>query len=315
MKKIALFIFLILLVFVGFYGYENRTELTSEANQILYQSPCAKPKEFRIGSIDPRFGISENELIQDADEAASAWRSSQGMTLLVYNPNASMPINMVYDQRQALNSQINNLNSQVTQKQDTLKPEISDYQQKVASFQQQSNALNAQIQYWNSKGGAPSDVYSKLIAQQQSLQQQAAQLQQMATELNQSTDQYNVQVGQLNQKVNSYNNVLSLTPEEGLYSRDGTSESIDIYITNSQRELIHTLAHEMGHSLGLGHNSNPNSIMYPYTNLVITPSVNDNEALAVVCQKQSIFEIAGNNIVLVLGTLHQDINNIVAKYQ
>lgn len=314
MKKIVLFVFLILVVFAGFYGYENRTQLVSVANQILYQSPCAKPKEFRIGSIDPRFGISENELIQDADQAASAWKNSQGMTLLVYNPNASMPISMVYDQRQALNSQINNLNSQVTQKQDTLTPEISDYQQKVATFQQQSNALNAQIQYWNSKGGAPSDVYSKLVAQQQTLQQQATQLQQMANELNQSTDQYNQQIGQLNQKVNTYNNVLSLTPEEGLYTRDGTSESIDIYITNSQRELIHTLAHEMGHSLGLGHNSNPSSIMYPYTNLAITPSTNDEEALAQVCQKKSIFVIAGENIVLILGTLHQDLDNLIAKY-
>src|ERR1700684_1252132 len=98
MKKIVLFVFFILLIFVGFYGYENRTQLVTDANQILYQSPCAKPKEFRIGSIDPRFGISKAELIQDADEAASAWKNNQGMTLLVYNPNASMPISMIYDQ-------------------------------------------------------------------------------------------------------------------------------------------------------------------------------------------------------------------------
>jgi peptidoglycan hydrolase CwlO-like protein len=315
MKKIALSIFLILLVIIGFVGYENKTVLAETANQLLYQSPCATPKEFRIGSIDPRFGISKNEFIQDADEAASAWKNSQGMILLEYNPNASMPISMIYDQRQALNSQINNLNSQVTQQKNSLKPEISDYQEKVATFQQQSNSLNSQIQYWNSKGGAPSDVYNKLVSQQQSLQQQAAQLQQMANQLNQSTDQYNQQVGQLNQKVDSYNTVLSLTPEEGLYTRNGTNESIDIYITNSQRELIHTLAHEMGHSLGLGHNSNPNSIMYPYTNLVITPSVNDKEALEQACQKRSIFEIGGEDIILILGTLHQDLNNLITKYQ
>ena len=308
MKKIALFIFLILLLYIGFVGYENKTVLIEKANQFLYQSPCATPKGFRIGSIDPRFGINKDELIQDAQVAASAWKNSQGMTLLDYDPNANMPINMVYDQRQALNSQINNLNSQVTQQKDTLNPEISDYQQKVTAFQQQSNALNSQIQYWNGKGGAPANVYNQLVSQQQSLRQQATQLQQMANQLNQSTNQYNQQVGQLDQKVNLYNNVLSLTPEEGLYTRDGTSESINIYITNSQRELIHTLAHEMGHSLGLGHNSNPNSIMYPYTNLVITPSINDEDALAQACQKQSIFEIAGENIVPILGTLHQDLD-------
>jgi len=312
MKKL---IFLFVLIALLIVGYFNKTVVAAKANQLLFQSPCDTPKTFRIGSIDPRFNISKDELIQDAEEAASAWKNDKGMVLLQYDPNAAMPLNLIYDQRQALNSQINSLNNQVDQQKNTLKPEISDYEQKVAAFKQQSDALNAQIQYWNSKGGAPQDVYNKLTAQQQSLQQQATQLQQMATQLNQSTDQYNQQIQQLNKKVNNYNAVLASTPEEGLYSRDGASEEIDIYITNSQRELIHTLAHEMGHSLGLGHNSNPNSIMYPYTDTAITPSIDDEAALAEVCQKRIVFETMGEDFIMAVATFKQNLNSFLAQHQ
>jgi len=311
MKKIILLVIVVVVIFAGIL---NRKTLADTANNILYQSPCATPKTFRIGSVDPRFNISKAELVSDAEEAGSVWKY-QGMVLMKYDPNSAMPINMVYDQRQYLDSQINNLNNQVTQQKDSLKPQIADYQQKVAAFKKESNDLNAQIQYWNNKGGAPQDVYNGLITKQQSLQQQASQLQQMADQLNQSTDQYNQQIQQLNQQVDNYNNVLVNKPEEGLYTRDGADEKIDIYFNNSHQELIHTLAHEMGHSIGLGHNGNKQSIMYPQTNYVITPSVDDQNALEQFCEKKSIFVIGTEKLILFLGSLHQSLNNLIVQFQ
>src|SRR5258708_2936124 len=246
MKKIAALLIVLCLLFIG---YSNRTALAEKVNNTLYESPCNTPKTFRIGSVDPRFSISKDQLLQDAQEAGDVWKNDQGMVLMKYDPNSSLPINMVYDQRQFLNSQINTINNQITQQKDTLKPEISDYQQKVAAFKKKSDDLNAQIQYWNSKGGAPQEVYDNLTIQQQTLQQEATQLQQMADQLNQSTDQYNQQIRQLNQKVDNYNTVISYKPEEGEYSQYGTDEKIDIFFNNSQQELTHTLAHEMGHAL------------------------------------------------------------------
>lgn len=311
MKKIILLLVFVILVIVGFF---NRTTLTKTTYNLLYQSSCAAPKTFRIGSVDSRFNITKDELVQDAEEAGSAWKY-QGLVLMKYDPDSQMPINMVYDQRQYLDTQINNLNNQVSQQKNSLKPQIADYQQKVAEFKKESNDLNQQVQYWNNKGGAPQDVYNSLTAKQQSLQQQATQLQQMADQLNQSTDQYNQQIQQLNTKVDNYNNVLVNKPEEGLYTRDGASEKIDIYFNNTRQELIHTLAHEMGHSLGLGHNSNPQSIMYPETNLITTPSIDDENALAQVCAKRSIFVIAAEKLVLFLGSLHQSLSNLIIQFQ
>jgi len=312
MKKIIIFV-----IVIGSFavGYLNKTAIAAEAYQIFYQSPCATPKTFRIGSVDSRFGINKDTLVKDAEEAGGVWKNDQGVVLMQYDPNSAMPINMVYDQRQYLNSQINTLNDQVAQQKNSLKPEISDYQQKVTAFKKQSDDLNAQVQYWNNKGGAPQDVYNGLVTKQQALQQQATLLQQMADQLNQSTDQYNAQIQQLNQKVDNYNNVLVYKPEEGLYSRDGTDEKIDIYFNNSQQELIHTLAHEMGHAIGLGHNSNPQSIMYPQTNLAIAPSGDDESALTQVCEKRSIFEIAATRTILLLSSLHQKLANLLSQNQ
>src|SRR6266550_5176855 len=110
MKKIILLVAVVIVIFAGFL---NRQAIADTANNILYQSPCATPKTFRIGKIDPRFNINKAELLQDAKEAGGDWKNSQGEILMQYDPDSAMPINMVYDQRQYLDTKITNLNDQV----------------------------------------------------------------------------------------------------------------------------------------------------------------------------------------------------------
>ena len=290
-------VFLSLLVFstIGFYYH---SELLAGINNIIYFSPCDTPIEYRIGTIDPRFNVSENEFMEDIQEASSIWSNAYGKKLFVYNPQANFPVNLVYDTRQGLNTQINQLENTLQQQNSSLKPKMQEYEQKVSDFNTRLSEFKKQVSYWNSRGGAPPNEYQKLKNEQESLKQEANSLDEMARSLNLSTSQYNSQVKDLNKTINVFNQTLESKPEEGLYVWDKDGQRIDIYFYNSQQEAVHTLAHEMGHALGIGHiEDTAGDLMNAKTNEAVSLSQEDILELQKVCRKRSIFEIIQSRLL------------------
>lgn len=269
----------------------NWQPIVSFAQHGFSYSPCDTPIPYSIGTIDSRFKVSSDELLTDTKIAANVWNATQNKPLFVYDPNSKFTINLVYDSRQALTSQIDRLNSDLKQKQGSIDPKIAAFKQQQADFEKKVADLNSQIQYWNSQGGAPREVYDKLVATQKSLQAEAKDLNAQAQELGQSTEEYNLNAQQLNQTLDSYKQVLQYQPEEGLYEQRGLERKISIYIDISQDEFLHTLTHEMGHALGLDHNNNPESIMFPQTTTVLEPSVDDKTEIDAICKKRNIIDI------------------------
>ncbi|MEK7070644.1 MAG: matrixin family metalloprotease, partial [Patescibacteria group bacterium] len=103
-----------------------------------------------------------------------------------------------------------------------------------------------------------------------------------------SVDEFNVDVGVLNSSVSNFNTVLVGKPEQGLFDpREGT---ITIYFQNSKKELVHTLAHEFGHSLGMDHVADKRAVMYERTNELTEPSSADTIELQKACQKHTLYE-------------------------
>ncbi len=291
MKKLLLFLALVLFTWWIYVLYQP--QIQTFIHQQIYYSYCDQPIRYQIDAVDPRFNLSKDELIKNITQATQIWSKAYGkplfMSVLDKDPERVLSINLIFDERQSLNTKINNLEQTVTSDKQNLKPKIAEYQTNLANFKERLAKLNSEIEGWNQKGGAPPDEYNKLLFEQQELQKEADTLNSTAKNLNLSTQEFNLKVSQLNQTIDTFDSALALKPEEGIFI--GSKNRIEIYFNINRDELIHTLAHEFGHALGIDHNNDVISIMYPKTTKALTLSPKDRQDLNEVCKERSKIDL------------------------
>jgi len=289
MKKF--FQYLLLIALFSFWGImlTNKDQTRQAVREVKavaekkmgIDQPCSKPLEYAIGSIDPKFGISQSELVQLATEAAAVWNKADGKTLLAYNPAASFKINLIYDNRQEQSDAAEKLernlqdletsNSTLKGQYDSLsaayKKKINDYKKDVADYKDNLDKYNSDVAYWNKRGGAPSDEYDKLKKEKSELEDEYEKIDKERKMINNLIDQTNGIAKKENQIVTNYNGTVETYKsqygdtqefEKGVF--DG--QEINIYQFKTAVDLRLTLTHEMGHYLGMKHVQNPKSIMY-----------------------------------------------------
>ncbi len=275
MRKIYL---ILLVVLAGFFVASNT----------IYVSRCDQPVHYKVGTIDKRFNVSSDQFLTDIKDASNIWDKVEAKNLYQYDPNAILTINLIFDTRQQLSNQIGVLENQVKNQESSLDIQVSQYQQLVSEFNKKVADLNAQIAYWNSKGGAPPDVYQQLKNEQNDLESEANSLNETAKSLNLKTQSYNSQIVNLNNTIGNFNSEIAVKPEQGVY--DENAQTIDIYFSRSKNELVHTLAHELGHALGMNHVSDPVAIMYKEATDTIAATKDDKTELENVCMKRSLLQ-------------------------
>lgn len=256
------------------------------ANDLIYYSKCDNPIKYKIGTIDARFGLTNDEALANILSAENIWEQKAGKNLFQNSNDGDFTINFVYDQRQALSSKVNQLNNQVSQKNAELKAKIDQYKQDSADFERRLNEFVNTVNQKNAQGGVNEEEYNNLINQQNQLKAEAESLNARARELNISTKDYNADVAVLNQDINEFNNVLERKPEEGLF--DGKTNTISIYFADKQDELIHTLAHEFGHALGMDHVNEQNAVMFSLTSSTKEATPQDLQELETACRKHPL---------------------------
>lgn len=245
LKIVIAFLALIFLVSVGFAvayfgGYIQR---------------CTTPVKFAVGDVDSRFKVSKDQVIESAKDAASRWNQKSGQTWYEYDPDSSFKINLVYDDRQARLDQINAEVANYNANSDTVKKNSEVISQNVAKYQKDLADYNAAVAYWNSQGGAPTDVYNQLTAAQQELESRRIKINQDLQMYNIQVDANNANLSDLETKIDSQKNKIET---QGEYKGD----KIDVYTFGDLDELRLVLMHELGHALTTNHAEKSTSIMY-----------------------------------------------------
>lgn len=264
----------------------KRPERSSALNRSSDPIPVSRfPLGWRLGPIDPRFGVSEGQVQAAVQAAVHVWHQAAGQELFRHDAAAGFPIALEYDERQE------QMNRAKSARQALRKMEAAISASKVLMnsardlFERRKRALeirheahrermeahNAEIARWNGAGGAPEGIASSLNAAAQELNadSDAIQLEQYQVEEYRKTanrrtmenrnltEEYNLAVERFNRAYGS-----AKTQKVGECIQRGSEvEKIAVYAFEDTNALAVILAHELGHALGIGHVEGEGSLM------------------------------------------------------
>ena len=243
------------------------------------------PLKWRMGAIDPRFGLDAGEVKQAVEQAIRLWESAAGKRLFVYDSSSGFPINMVYDSRHAgrvaarqASERLDEMKSDIGRAKDAVQSATDSYKLKLSLFEISQSAYrrkledyNRDVEYWNRNGGAPPSVVSRLNVERQNLEidrgrlrREEQEVDSMRTEVNDLVEAYNSLLSRYNSAASSFNRTFGKAEEMSVGEtaiRGSKVTKINIYSFESATHLAVILAHELGHALGLQHVKGQDSIM------------------------------------------------------
>jgi len=256
-------------------------------------SRCAVPVRWRIGSVDPRFGISADELERAVRTAVDVWESSVTGSLFVQDPEHGLPIQLRYDERQARTAAVLEADQRLRAAWSALEAERERLDAAWDSLERlsyETDALarelavrldrhNDAVGEWNAAGGAPDSIAARLGEQGRSLGREQARISErgeaeMARDeaLREAESKYADRVWAVRREADRMEKELPPTAvSSGSYvrtlytdpsGRSSVRSEIVVFRFADRAELVRILAHELGHALGLGHTDQPGSVMY-----------------------------------------------------
>lgn len=242
------------------------------------------PLTYRIGTVDPRFGLSPAEFAADVERAASLWRRAAGREVFRQDPRGAVEVNLVYDERQeaadrlkALSLRIENTQGSYEELRRRFEALKREADQEGAGLARDFEAFNTRVEAFRkevegARSGLDEATARRFRAEQERLTAEKAELERRQEALKPSLEMLRSLALVINEiavnhnlDVVGYQDVgrrLGSEFSEGEYERKGSRRRITIYHFPSRDGLVRVLAHEVGHALGLGHLEAPGAVMH-----------------------------------------------------
>jgi len=137
-------------------------------------------------------------------------------------------------------------------------------------LENRQNEYEREVNYWNSRGGAPEAEFRKLESERIILSNLSRDLNQEASEINNMVPEINNLLKIRNEAAKEYNRVAELYNQKygkGLEFNQAeyNGREINIYQFSGREDLMVAMIHEFGHALGLDHVDEPSALMYYLT--------------------------------------------------